>query len=73
MDEPKHMMRGKPDVVCLCPFYIGTTIGYIGSEHCTKIGHLLTTFTLGETFGIDTTLSCLRIKELTPGVQINYQ
>lgn len=73
MDEPQHTMGGKPYMVSLCPFYIGTIIGYIGTEHCSKIGHFLTAFTLGEPFGIDTTLFCLRIEKLTPGVQVDYQ
>jgi hypothetical protein len=73
MDEPKHPMGGKPDVVSLCPFCIGTVIRYIGSKHYSEIGHLPTAFALGKTFGIDSTLFCLRIEKLTPGVQIDYQ
>ena len=66
MDEPKHAMGGKPDMVGLCPFGIGTAVGYVGGEHRPEIGHLLTAFALGETFCIDSTLFCLRIEELTP-------
>lgn len=58
-------------MVGLGPFCVCTTIGYIGGKHCTKIGHLLATIALGETFGIDGTLLCLRIEKLTPGVQID--
>lgn len=73
MDEPKHTVGCEPDVVSLCPFHICTTIGDIGSEHCPKIGHLLATFALGEAFGIDSASFCLRVKELTPRVEVYDQ
>ncbi len=73
MDEPKHAMGSKPDVVCLCPFCIGAAIRNIWGKHCPQIGHLLTAFALGKAFGIDCALLCLRIEELTPGVQVDHQ
>lgn len=73
MDEPKHTVGSKPDMVSFSPFYIGTTIGYIGSEHSSKIGHLLAAFALNESFGIDGTLLCLRVEELTPGVKVDNE
>ncbi len=73
MDEPKHTMGGKPDMIGLCPFCIRTTVRYILGKHRTKTGHLLTASALGETFGIDCALLGHRIEELTPGVQVNYQ
>lgn len=71
MDEPKHTVGSKPDMVSLCPFGICTTIGYIGCKHRSEIGHLLTAFALGEPFGIDGALLCFRIEEFTPGVQVD--
>lgn len=73
MDEPKHAMGGKPDMVGLRPFGIGTAVGYVGGEHRPEIGHLLAALALGEAFGIDSALLCLRIEKLTPGVQVNDQ
>ncbi len=73
MDETKHTMGGKPDMIGLCPFCICTTVRYVLGKHRTKMGHLLTTLALGQPFGIDCASLGHRIEELTPGVQVNYQ
>lgn len=73
MDEPKHFVGSKPNMVGLGPFCICTAIRDVGCEHRPQIRHFLATFALGEAFGIDGALLCFRVKEFAPGVQVNDQ